>query len=81
MRGSYDIKVGMARVQFKLTLTRSLTIIKGKSASGKTTLIELIAEHERSGDSSGVSLSSPRPCVVLSGDGWAEKLKGTISKD
>ena len=39
MKGIYSIRVENARVQFKLTLTRSLTLIRGMSATGKTTLV------------------------------------------
>ncbi len=77
MRGAYDIQVGAARVQFKFTLTRNITIIKGKSATGKTTLIDLIAEYEADGPDSGVSLSSPKPCMVVSGRDWKAKLDMT----
>lgn len=77
MRGSYDILVNVARVQFKLTLTRNITVIKGKSATGKTTLIELIGEYEADGLASGVTLSSPKPCAVLSGRDWKTKLDST----
>ncbi len=77
MRGSYDIRVSVARVQFKLTLTRNITILKGKSASGKTTVIDLIGEYENDGPASGVVLSSPKPCVVLSGREWQTKLEAT----
>ena len=78
MRGVYDIRVENARVQFKLTLSRNLTIIRGDSATGKTTLIELVAEHEAEGDDSGVTISSPKPCVVLAGRSWKAVLS-TIS--
>ncbi len=77
MRGSYDIVVSVARVQFKLTLARNITVVKGKSATGKTTLIELIGEYENDGPASGVMLSSPKPCVVLSGRDWLSKLEST----
>ena len=46
MRGTYTIRVENARVQFKLTLNRSLTLIRGMSATGKTTLVGLIAEYQ-----------------------------------
>lgn len=77
MKGSYDVQISMARVQFKFTLTRNITVIKGKSATGKTTLIDLIAEYEADGPDSGVTLSSPKPCVALSGRDWAAKLSMT----
>lgn len=75
MKGSHEIKVGNARVQFKLSLQRNLTIIRGASATGKTTLVSLIAEHEAEGPASGVSLSSPKPCKVLSGHSWERDLE------
>lgn len=74
MRGAYDIVVQNARVQFKLRLSRNITVIRGNSATGKTTLIDMIAEHEASGEDSGVSISSERPCVVLGGTAWEERL-------
>ena len=74
MRGSYDIRVENARVQFKLTLNRNLTVIRGASATGKSTLVGMVAEYERDGQASGVTLSSPRPCIVLEGRDWEERL-------
>ena len=74
MKGTYDIRVENARVQFKLTLRRSLTVIRGASATGKTTLVNLVAEHEAEGPASGVALSSPKPCRTLSGRSWQRDL-------
>lgn len=75
MRGSYDVRIENARVQFKFSLNRSLTIIRGKSATGKTTLVSMVSQYERDGQASGITLSSPRPCVVLEGPRWAERLR------
>ena len=66
MKGSYDIRVENARIQFKFTLTRNLAVIRGMSATGKTTLVNMMAEYERDGQASGITLSSPKPCIVLS---------------
>ena len=74
MKGSYDVRIENARVQFKLTLNRNLTLIRGRSASGKTTLVSMVAQYARDGQASGITLSSPRPCVVLEGSEWAERL-------
>ena len=38
MRGEYQLTVRTNKVQVKLTIHRNLTIIQGKSATGKTTL-------------------------------------------
>lgn len=74
MRGKYDIKIFSRRIKYKLAICRSLTILKGDSATGKTTLVEMIAEYERNGSESGVSLSCEKDCVVLAGRHWAERL-------
>lgn len=70
MKGTYFIRVENARVQFKLTLTRSLTLIRGMSATGKSTLVGLLAEYQQDGPASGVTLSSPKPCIVPSLRTW-----------
>ena len=65
MKGSYPIKVFNRRVQYKFTINRNLTILRGDSATGKTTLIDMIAAHQSNGESSGVTVQCARPCVVL----------------
>lgn len=74
MRGSYDVRVGNARVQFSFTLRRNITVVRGMSATGKTTLVGLIAAYEESGPSSGIRLSCDKPCVVLRARSWARDL-------
>lgn len=49
MRGSYKVIIQNNRVQFKLTINRNLTIIQGNSATGKTTLLDMVAAHEELG--------------------------------
>ena len=78
MKGSHAIRVGNARVQYKFTLNRNLTIVRGDSATGKTTLVDMIAEYEREGAASGVSLVSPKRCTVLESRNWQRDLE-TIS--
>ena len=56
MRGSYKVTIQNNRVQFKLTINRNLTIIQGNSATGKTTLLEMVAAHEDLGAQSGVTV-------------------------
>lgn len=74
MRGSYELVVRNARVQFKLTIRRNITILRGNSATGKTTLIDMIADYGRDGEESGVLLHCDRPCIVLEGHDWQEHL-------
>lgn len=70
MRGSYNICVKNARLQYKLTLNRNITVLRGDSATGKTTLIEMIASYQTNGKNSGVTVLSEKPCVVLTAFNW-----------
>lgn len=75
MKGAFDVTVATRRLQYKFTINRNITILRGDSATGKTTLIDLIADHQRNGDKSGVSVSCKVPCVVLSATNWEANLK------
>lgn len=67
MRGSYRIVVQNATVRYDFEIRRNITIIKGDSATGKTTLIEMIREYYEDGLSSGIELKCEKTCSVLSG--------------
>ena len=77
MRGRHEITVRNARIQYKFAVERNLTILRGDSATGKTTLIDMIAAYQRSGEQSGVTLLADKPCVVLTGQNW-QLVLGTI---
>lgn len=77
MKGAIDVLVQNNRVQYKFTIKRNITILCGNSATGKTTLIEMIDEYRRMGTSSGIQLSCKVPCRALSGDEWEHTLKKT----
>lgn len=70
MIGSYDICVKNARLQYKFTVKRNITILRGDSATGKTTLIDMIASYQMNGKSSGVSVNCEKNCVVLTAFNW-----------
>ncbi|MDY2628045.1 MAG: translation initiation factor 2 [Lachnospiraceae bacterium] len=70
MQGSYRIIVQNAKVRYDFEIRRNLTVIRGNSATGKTTLIEMIREYYEDGISSGVELSCAKTCAVLSGRDW-----------
>lgn len=74
MKGAYPIKVFNRRVQYKFTIKRNLTILRGDSATGKTTLIEMIAAYQTNGESSGVTVQCDCPCVVLTATNWEMNL-------
>ena len=70
MKGVHHITVSNAVVKYEFDIRRNITIIKGDSATGKTTLVELINEHYESGTGSGVTLVCDKSCRVLSGRDW-----------
>jgi hypothetical protein len=75
MRGTYTIIVANQKVQFTLELERNITVIRGESGTGKTTLIGLLQSYETYGSQSGVTVQCSKPCRVLSGMDWQLRLE------
>lgn len=74
MRGEHLVTVRNNKVQIKLPIRRNLTILKGRSATGKSTLIDLVGQFDELGPDSGVVVSCDVPCKVLSGKNWQRDL-------
>ena len=75
MKGAFEIKVSRKRgTKYGFTIKRNITIIRGNSGSGKTTLYEMIADHMRYGDQSGVTIQCDHPCVALTDADWRTQL-------
>ncbi|MBR1710496.1 MAG: ATP-binding protein [Lachnospiraceae bacterium] len=70
MRGKYHIIVQNSRIKFEFDVNRNITIIRGDSGTGKTTLMNLIETYERLGDESGISISCMRECKTLNNSNW-----------
>ncbi len=70
MKGSYRITISNAKVRYDFIIRRNITIIKGDSATGKTTLAEMVQEYYESGEDSGIELSCEKSCRVLGGWDW-----------
>lgn len=68
MRGKIRIVVSTKRLRYELNLRRNITIIQGDSASGKTTLIQIISDYLSGRAGPGTEVVCDRKCVVLSGD-------------
>lgn len=49
MKGKYEVVVKSRRLQYKFTVFRNITILRGDSATGKTTLIDMIAAYQEMG--------------------------------
>lgn len=75
MKGSYRIVVQNAKVRYDFEVRRNITVIKGDSATGKTTLVEMIREYYEDGEESGISLSCEKECAVLQGRDWESSLE------
>ena len=70
MKGKYMVTVRNNVLRYKFEIRRNITIIKGNSATGKTTLIDMIREFYENGEQSGVFLTCEKECVVLEGRQW-----------
>ena len=78
MIGKHEVTVRNARLQYKFTIERSVTILRGDSATGKTTLIDMLDSYQRNGRSSGVEVRCDKPCLVLTGYNWQMNLSQII---
>lgn len=65
MKGSHKIIVETQRMKYEFTIRRNITVILGDSATGKTTLVELLNLYSRHGINSGVNVTSDVPCLVF----------------
>lgn len=77
MKEKHKIEVRSGRVVFTIELERNITILRGDSATGKTTLVEMLQAYETYGRQSGVTVSCDKPCRVLSGVNWELQLNAT----
>ena len=70
MKGKYRVVVQNNRLHYEFEIRRNITIIQGDSATGKTTLINMLRQAENLGRSSGVDVVCEVPCRVLEGANW-----------
>lgn len=70
MKGIHEIVVQNKYLHYELSVKRNITIIQGDSATGKTTLIQMLRTYDTLGESSGISISCDVPCRVLEGRDW-----------
>ena len=74
MRGIYHVIVQNRYLKYEFDIKRNITIIQGDSATGKTTLVDMIREQVLNGDDSGVIISCACRCRVVEGNTWQEQL-------
>ena len=76
MKGIHKVSIENKRVRYEFELRRNLTVLRGDSATGKTTLIDMIQEHINNGEDSSIQLFCDKACYVLEGATW----KGQLSE-
>lgn len=78
MKGRHHIVLETAHLKYEFDIKRNITVILGTSATGKTTLVEVLREYTQMGGDRGILLESDVPCEVFSGgeDRWRYTLDG-----
>ena len=76
MKGKHRVIVSTKRLKYDFELRRNLTIIRGNSATGKTTLVEMIQDYVNNPSGTPVELVCDKRCYVLEGALWKEQLSG-----
>ena len=75
MKGSHVLTITSAHLRYDMIFSRNLTIIQGDSATGKTTLVEMIQAYLLNGSDTGISLICDCPCRVIAGNLWKEQME------
>ncbi len=75
MRGAHHLVVQSAHLKYEMDIVRNITIIQGDSATGKTTLVDMIREYTLNGVDTGISVSCDVSCRVVEGNTWREQLE------
>ena len=78
MKGKYKVIVKNNRLHYEFEIKRNITIIKGDSATGKTTLINKVRQFADLGNSSGIDIVCDAPCRVLEGSRWKILLQNMV---
>lgn len=75
MKGKYKIIIQNKKIKYEFEIRRNITVIRGDSATGKTTLVDMVREYYENGINSGIQLNSAKECAVLEGRNWKTQLK------
>ena len=79
MKGKYHIIVQNNKVKFEFDIKRNITIVRGDSATGKTTLVSLIDTYDRLGVDSGIEVLCKKRCLTINNSNW-EYILNSISE-
>lgn len=70
MKEKYKVSVENNRLHYEFEIKQNITIIRGDSATGKTTLVNMLRQAQKFGASSGIDLICEVPCKILEGENW-----------
>ncbi|MBP3208352.1 MAG: translation initiation factor 2 [Oscillospiraceae bacterium] len=70
MKGEVHVEIQNKRIRFEFDLRRNITVIRGDSATGKTTLISMIDAYANNGAESGIELSCEKSCLTINNANW-----------
>ena len=76
MKGKHRVIVSTKRLKYEFELRRNLTIIQGNSATGKTTLVDMIRDFVNNPSGTPVEVICDKKCHVVEGSLWKEQLSG-----
>ena len=74
MKGKYHVKLQNGSLRYEFDIKRNITVLKGDSATGKTTLIGMVQEYINNGEDSSIELRCDKYCYVLEGATWRGQL-------
>ncbi|MBP3818442.1 MAG: Fis family transcriptional regulator [Butyrivibrio sp.] len=77
MKGKHRIIVQNNRLHYEMEIKRNITVIQGDSATGKTSLVDMVRSYSRLGEESGITISCDVPVKVLEGPEWEIVLGAT----
>ena len=65
MKGKHRVVVSTKRLKYEFELRRNLTIIQGDSATGKTTLVDMIRDFVNNPSGTPVEVMCDKKCHVV----------------
>ena len=80
MKGKHLISITSRRAEYRLELERKISVIKGNSGTGKSSVIRLISDYLELGKDSGIKLtiSSSASVLVLTNSSDWEKILPSV---